>query len=336
MKKSVSVFASVGVALAVLFAACSKKTIEQGTGVSVSGVPSGVILLNGTGLYVLQDDGRMKYSTSADAGEILELVLVRNDEKKEKSVDVKSAERTDGQKRDFVHVMKDSKDVWVQSALFAPNTRPVVITSNEAVMYKSADISGVLGDIYPQYLIAAAGQSQNGFVQIYAYVENVISANSSARFVKENCISYDTGDIKAMQLLCAAKASKNDTAKKELLNNALELHSSFDAMIRAEYTNAFPDESEGGEEEAYASGTAANKSEVEPNATISTEDGSLVNIRKTPDVNAEVVKQLKTGSSIYYNTISDSTDEIDGISDYWYKISYPVEGWVFGAFIKNN
>jgi Bacterial SH3 domain. len=294
------------------------------------------VLLNGTGLYTQQDDGKMKYTESADAGEILELVLVKNDEKKAKSVEVKTAERTDGQKRDFIHVMKGSKDVWVQTALFAPNTRPVVITSDEAVMYKSADISGVLGDTYPQYLIAAAGESQNGFVQIYAYIEGSLSAGSPARFVKENCVSYDLTDVKAMQLLNAARIAKNDTAKKELLHNALSLNSSFNGMIRDAYNSAFPDEADDSEGDGNAADEVQESNSVEPNAMVASSDGSPVNVRADSDIYAEVVDHLPSGSAVYYTAISDTSEEVNGVTDFWYKISYPVEGWVFGEFVAKK
>lgn len=332
MKKNVIVCAAV--VLAVITTACSKKTTEIESKKTMA-VPSGVVLLNGTGLYTEQDDGKMKYSASANAGETLELVLTQKEGDKQKSVDTKSAVRTDGQTRDFIHVLKDKKDLWIQTALFAPNAKPVVIISNDAVMYKNADISGVLGNTYPQYLVAAAGESKNGFVRIYAYIEGVISANSAERYVKEDCISYNIDDVKAMQLLTAARTTKNDTAKKELLKNALALNSSFNDMIQNEYETAFPDETN--EENMTSENESGQSGEesVESNATITSDDGSLVNVREAPDVNAAVVKQLATGTSVYYEKISDATDEINGVSDYWYQITYPVEGWVFGEFIKS-
>jgi hypothetical protein len=332
MKKNAIVCAAV--VLAVFTAACSKKTIEMENKQSTA-VPSGVVLLNGTGLYTEQDDGKMKYTTSANAGETLELVLIQKEDSRKKSVEMKNAARTDGQTRDFIHVIKNKKDLWIQTALFAPNTKPVVIISNDAVMYKDADISGVLGTTYPQYLVAAAGESKNDFVRMYAYIEGVISANSSDRYVKEECISYNTDDVKAMQLLTAARTTKNDTAKKELLKNAIELNSSFNDMIKAEYETAFPDKTNEKDMTSESESGQAGEESVNSNAAITSDDGSLVNVRETPDVNAAIVKQLATGTAVYYEKISDSTDEINGVSDYWYQISYPVKGWVFGEFVES-
>jgi len=319
---------SVGILVAALccLVSCNKnaKTTEpapDALSTTPNGERQGVVLLNGTGLYVEQEDGKMKYASSANAGDVYNLILVKPEGAKEKVCETKEAERVSpAGKRNFYHISKEDKEFWVQDALFAPDTVPAIITATDAVMYTKPDISSVVSDgsIFPQYQIVGVGDSEKGFTATYAYIEKTISA-TSLRYVKGDCYTTSSDDIKAYQMYTSAINAKNNTVEKTLLQNALELHSSFDDLIQKTYDAKFTD--------------SAENDDSTTDAEITTEDDSLVNVRESPDSTSKVVTQLKTGQRITAALEGSASETIDDFTGDWVEIVYPVNGYVFSQFI---
>jgi len=59
-----------------------------------------------------------------------------------------------------------------------------------------------------------------------------------------------------------------------------------------------------------------------------------VNVRETPSTSAKVVKVIEAGELMEASSRSAETSTIGSDTDYWYFITSPVRGWVFGAFVE--
>ena len=150
------------------------------------------------------------------------------------------------------------------------------------------------------------------------------------RYVNSENISSSDKDVKAVILLETARATQNEELQKELLNNAKSIKTSIliEGYITREINkilniSTFSDDS---------------IEQYEAYAVIYDSDGSKINVRSMPGTAGEVVGQIESADSpdVYVSLRTDSTDTIDGITDYWYYVTEPetgLEGWVFGGFV---
>ncbi|EOQ90664.1 SH3 domain protein [Leptospira yanagawae serovar Saopaulo str. Sao Paulo = ATCC 700523] len=64
---------------------------------------------------------------------------------------------------------------------------------------------------------------------------------------------------------------------------------------------------------------------------------TVLNARKSPNLDGEKVGKVKLGDVVKVLERSEKEMEIDGISNYWFRIQSPtVTGWVFGGYLSIN
>jgi len=59
-------------------------------------------------------------------------------------------------------------------------------------------------------------------------------------------------------------------------------------------------------------------------------------VRSEPSTTASIRRTLLYGERVIINKKSDNLQTIDGITDYWYRISTYEENWVFGGYLSEN
>ena len=60
----------------------------------------------------------------------------------------------------------------------------------------------------------------------------------------------------------------------------------------------------------------------------------LLRVRQEPSSRSEVLQHIRMGVVVEVIARSDREDEIEGQTDYWYRINYEgLKGWVFGIYL---
>ena len=327
-------------ALFVLAACTEKKTEALSAEVEEEAAPPRpvsvpAVVLTGTSKWVEKSDGLMAYAAPADYGEVVEAVLVQGDDAAaaaawEKKYVTKRAsrEKLEGE-RDFYQVKAaDGKEYWVQDLLIAVDAEPCIVLTESALLYSKPDIGSLNPNtlVLPQYAILGLHQAESteDFVCVSGYVTEFKNRPAITRqFVKSGLVSTDAADIQAMKLYKAAMANKNNIAKRELLNNALALRSSFTFLIEAalEVVNE-PQFTE----RALSSEAVVNAGGYE----------EKVNARNKPGLkDSAVIFQLSHGVLVTITAATNETESIGDYTGYWYRArdDSGQEGWVFGAYL---
>ena len=141
-------------------------------------------------------------------------------------------------------------------------------------------------------------------------------------YLPADSVSADSGDIEAMQFIAVAKARRASGKDIDLkAADAMLADASLSASSPA--IRALVDEARGIVSVATegASGQMASKADK-------------VNVRKTPTLAGEVLGQLAAGDLVELAERTVDVTTIDGVSAPWYRISTPIEGWVFGGFLE--
>ncbi|MGI5172694.1 hypothetical protein H0R92_03710 [Treponema sp. OMZ 840] len=220
------------VAAAVIFCSCTKKEVDSAASAAAvseketaAGI-QGVVYVTKTGLYIENDEGKMKWAAEAALGDLPYYL----GEKKE-------AQRTDGQKRTFFYVELNGNRYWIQDYSYEPRTTPGFIMTKDAVLYKSASLTAASDEILPQYLPVAvyndfAKDPGGKFFKIAAYSSEFYTTwTIKEKFVKRDAVEMNEENISAMYLALAASESRNDTIRAELFQNAIEMDSSYSLDI---------------------------------------------------------------------------------------------------------
>lgn len=72
-------------------------------------------------------------------------------------------------------------------------------------------------------------------------------------------------------------------------------------------------------------------------ARIHTDDGAPLNLRDGPGLGGKVIGSATDGSPVTILSRAETTDDIDGITDYWYRIRCEsAEGWCFGGYLSRK
>jgi len=209
---------------ALVLCGCTKKkeaepTVEQEE-ILISNDPAvelGIILTEAS-LMELKEDGKMYWKANLNAADT---VIWKNEQK--------DAPRSfDGQVRTFYRVEMDG-DYWVQDYAIAGPAKPAVITTDETILYTKPDITAVAkrGNItVPKYALVAVLDKfveSNQFVMISARLEGAGDPSISELYVKAENVSMNNDDVGAVKLARIASVTKNASARKELLKNAMKL-----------------------------------------------------------------------------------------------------------------
>ncbi|MDR2181173.1 MAG: hypothetical protein LBN92_00675 [Treponema sp.] len=243
MKHANGLKAALVIAAAVfVMAGCSKpvtasqETADEANGENPEGqaeliagpvVSPGVILAQAS-LWELKDDGNVYWKKTLNAGDT---VIFKGEERRMTRMPAKVD-------HDFILVESDGQDLWVIKGLVAGDAVPGVILYPDTVLYSKALLDSPVtskNNIVPQYTIVGvhSGLAENSFSCISAYLsENWVIIDK--RFVKQETLSTSDHEVQGMKLYRLALAAENPVIKRELLNNALQVGSSFEGLISEE------------------------------------------------------------------------------------------------------
>ena len=175
----------------------------------------GVFVLEGS-YSELRDDGKMYWKAGANAGDTADW-----------TGEAREAIRSyDGEKRNFYKVYLNGQELWVQDYFIAGPAVPAVIVNDETVLYTKPDLSSVArsGTVtLPKYSIVGMLHDDDltdDFIPIAAFVNLAVPGE---RWVRVRDISWDPNSVGAVKLARVAAVTKNPSAHKELLKNAMEM-----------------------------------------------------------------------------------------------------------------
>ncbi len=243
--------------------------------------------------------------------------------------------------------LESDKEGWIIDTNLAQDAYMGVVSSDLCTLYSEARDAAVLADILPLTNIVALWpvQGKSDFYKLSAYDE-VAGKWHRNRYVLSSDVSIREQDVNTALLLKALTDLPKLEQKKKILATIESKYpntvfGSIVAQKRAELESgaSLPAPSQGPKASTApvssgssgSSGSANIATTVENNFFVAT---APVNIRKSPNVNAEVVQVLQKDESCYATERSKEQFTIGDKTGYWYKLSLPAEGWVFGAFLS--
>jgi hypothetical protein len=224
---------------------------------------------------------------------------------------------------DYLRVRRDTgREGLIFANQLTVGSTLAVVSDEKANLYRSAKNVDVSDNILSRKTVLGVfpETERDGFIQIEAY-DPVSQAYRRNLFVKTSSISYSDADVQSSILLQTAEGldpEKEKNRREALLDSALYDYpgSIFAADIRALVA---PD-----------SVAAARKIEAWYQVI-----DTGVNVREGPNVLSKVVIQFEDTPAVL--AVEETVDEfsIEGQTARWYRISNPVEGWIFGAWLED-
>ena len=232
----------------------------------------------------------------------------------------------DGTVYDFVKVRRDDgKEVFAWASQVAAGGELAVVVDDRGNLFKSPRAVDVTGIILPRKTVGVRFPDtvRDGFVEVRAY--DPAAQAYRQNFMRVSSLSRKESDIQSSILLQTAEPLGNTGAEKIRKDALLET-----ALLD------YPDS-------AFSADISAL---VNPNATavIRTESVSRpfmavnddnVNVRDLPDpVAGRVLGQLNRNDEVTVIEQTASQSTVGGQSARWYRITEPLEGWVFGVYLE--
>lgn len=287
---------------------------------AVSGVRThGYVLRVNASLYTLENDtgsesDRTKWAASMTLGEKLEIGKSR-----------RVTFAGDGKIYDFTEVRRDDGTkglAWTSQ--IAVNGELAVVVDEKANLYKSPKAVDVTGALLPRKTVVVLypESENNNYVEIKAY-DPEAQVNRS-NFIRLSSLSEKQSDIQSSILLQTAQPLKNEGAEKIRKDALLET-----ALLD------YPDSVFNAEIQALANPNASNLNITVQVSRFMLVNDNNVNVRDIPDsFLGNIVGHLTYGDkvSVSERTLAEAT--IEGQRAFWYHITDPFDGWVFGAFLE--
>jgi uncharacterized protein YgiM (DUF1202 family) len=233
----------------------------------------------------------------------------------------------DGLVYDFFEVRRDSgKKGLVFSTQISEGGNLAVVTDEKANIYKSPKNIDVTGKILSRktVIVYYLEPEQDSFVEFKAY-DPAAQTTFRNNYIKLSSISRTESDVQSSILLQAASALKDEGAEKvrkdALIKAALEEYpdSVFTADIRS----------------LAGLDSGAQQVPVQPGASaVKFVNDDNVNVRSAPDVNSAVIGQLNLDTEVTVREETVQSYKVNDITDKWYHIEEPLDGWIFGAFLE--
>ncbi|MDR2841925.1 MAG: SH3 domain-containing protein [Spirochaetaceae bacterium] len=324
-----------------LFSCQKKENVENKDipGFETAVFESGEKFLPGVLLYsewvknVEEADGKMKYKTTGNVGEVVKVYTKEGSktEPEKKTAYRSGSKEIKSEEREFYHIKAEDGDFWVQSVFIAVDAVPAAVSGANTVIYSKPELANPSTTVIPLYTIVGVHDkdSKGDFVSISAYQTPGKPMFVENKFIKKDKITRDARDIQVLQLYQTAVKTKNDVQKREMLVNALGLGGTFEDLVNTAI------------DELNNTAVVFTRSPYSPNGTytISTTSG-VVNIRDNPGLHeTQVLFSLENGEPVVPTEKTNEQDHINGYDDYWYKIEVPAlgqTGWVFGAYLPHN
>ncbi len=324
MEKSRSILCVAVIAAVFAFGSCAKPATGTAAGeasaeaaapvAKTSADAGSFIMLHGLSLWT-RDGDTVKYAKSANLGDRVTVIG--------KAETLKS----DGKDREFTPVTApDGKDYWVRTPYIAEAPYLAVVNDPKCVLYREPKVINATKTVVPRLTMVAVVEEDSagtGFVKIsYAAADSTMVAE---RWIKADTLVRRPEDVDvAIALAVVGKLGDKD---KDLKINILEgavagysasvLKGDLEAALLALKGNPMP-------ELVQEYGTF----------TVGFDN---VNVRSAPDAGSDnVIAMLNTYDTVEVMERSIQEYSVDGLSGYWYHISSPYDGWVFGASLTAN
>ncbi|MDR1352329.1 MAG: SH3 domain-containing protein [Treponema sp.] len=221
---------------------------------------------------------------------------------------------------DFTPVRRDDgREGFLFSSQLAPAGDLAVVIDERAVLYKGPRNTDALNTILPvkTVLVTFPETERDGFVQFQAY-DAERQRYYRDNFIKTQSLSFGNGDVQSVILLHTANVlGPNEVIRRE-------------ALLEAAY-NDYPESVYAAEIRMLLSGK-----DVEPISL-----GSLwindydVNVWDNPDEKGgKVIGQLPRDTEVEVFEATAESYTVEGLTDRWYHVNSPVDGWIFGAFLR--
>jgi uncharacterized protein YgiM (DUF1202 family) len=234
----------------------------------------------------------------------------------------KATNTYDGTVYDYYHVRRDTgREGFVFANQLTVNSTLAVVIDEKANLYRTprnVDVSDYI--LSRKTILGALPETEkDGFIQIEAY-DPERRAYRRNLFVRTSVISYRDSDVKSSILLQSA----------EVLDPEKEANR-YEALINAAVQD-YPD-SVFADEIRVLSSTGSMP-------LVTTIDLSLwiiddnVNVREKPNASSRTVTQLANNTEVQAVEVTLDTFTIDNQTSEWFHIIQPVDGWVFGAWLK--
>jgi len=237
----------------------------------------------------------------------------------------------DGKIYSFTEVRRaNGKEGLAWSNQVATGGNLAVIVDEKANLFKTANSIDVTGQIISRKTIVVMfPETENGgFVEIRGY-DPEAQANRQ-NFIRLASISTKEADVQSSIMLQTAAPLKNEGAEKNRKDSLLE-------TAMKDYPNSVFFQ-----EIAAAINPAA--ADIVPLAEIKTVpahyavmsvNNSNVNVRDYPDQSAgKVVGKINAPDLVNVSMQTADTTTINGETSVWFHITSPIEGWVFGIYLK--
>jgi hypothetical protein len=222
--------------------------------------------------------------------------------------------------------------------IFAEGVLGVIIDEG-AIEYSEPELDKATSRIVPERLLVAVHpEEDNGFYQIAGY-DAVNGSRHGPTWVKKEFVSLREPDWFTSILLYKALVinADNATVKEELLKTARDEFPSsvFNDVVLEALQEFEPTVSSAADNASQAADVDVATTPIPTSVFLVNPDASQnLNVRSTPSISGDLVGQLAPGEEITIDMRTEALDTIGDIEEYWYRVSSPLEGWVFGAFIQ--
>lgn len=285
-------------------------SLAAGAFATPSGPNGGLVLLHNLPVWQDQMGGKLEWLEDLTLGDKVTLVGRTQNFNK------------DGKDKEYLRVRTPSgKEGWVRTPYIAVNATLGVIKAESALIYSEPRDLKVTANVMNFLTVIAIldNGSTNDFAKVAA-----VDPDSEVPFAANTYLTYpdltiDENDVAAAIMYYVGKSTKNAAVKKNLLVLANKKYASSVFLPKLQTVL--------GGEAAVAS---------VPFAGTYTINDNNVNVRSTPSTDGAVVSQLSNGTSVTTKERSAAQATAGTKTDYWYHISAPLDGWVFGSFITIN
>jgi len=233
----------------------------------------------------------------------------------------------DRRQYDFIEIRRDTgAEGLALTTQIAVGGRLAVVTDEKANLFRTPRAIDVSGVILPRknVVIYYPETENNGFVQVKGYnteVRDFVRDNNN--YVRLSALSRRDSDIQSSILLQTA-LSLSDTAQNKIRR---------DAMLE-EVILTYADSVFFAEIEALLNPNNVSTVVTELFSFPLTIQGNNVEVRDAPDmVVGRIINHLSRGAEVTTTERTTVSYEFDRQSFRWYKITSPVEGWVWGAYL---
>jgi hypothetical protein len=213
---------------------------------------------------------------------------------------------------------------YIIDSLLAREAIMGAVVSDLATLYSQPRDASILSTVLPVANLVGLWpvEGKPDFYKVAAYVNNTPYRD---KYILASDVTVRSQDINALLLLKAAEGMPKKEQKQKILKT-----------IDAKYPGT-----------VFADLVAKLRNEVEPApaATANTAPAETIalggvysvskplNVRDKPSAEGAILQVIAEGESVEVRERTSETAIIGGLTDYWYRIATPVDGWVFGAYL---